>query len=136
MNSFAVTVAWVLAALLLGPTLLGLVQNLLLRETTLFIATTAHSLFYLATATGFAVVAMLGAKSSVRFMQVLGVVYILISLFEFVTLGSNVANFQLSTVQTGLLSNVIHLGLGITIAGAGWILKNCQCRMIFINRRA
>ena len=43
MNNFAVTVAWVLAALLLGPTILGLVQNSLLRENALFVATTAHN---------------------------------------------------------------------------------------------
>jgi len=136
MNNFAVTVAWVLAALFLGTTILGLVQNSLLKENAFFVATTAHNLVYLATAIGFAVVAMLGAKASVRFMQVFGVVYILTSLFEFVTLGSNVGDYLLSTIHVNLLSNVLHLGLGITMAGAGWILRNCQRRLIFANRSA
>ena len=134
MNNFAVTVAWVLAALLLGPTILGLVQNSLLRENALFVATTAHNLVYLVTAAGFVIVAMIGARASIRFMQVFGMAYILVSLFEFVTLSSSGGGYLLSTIQANLLNNVLHFGLGITMAGAGWILKNCQCRMIFANR--
>ena len=134
MNNFAATVAWVFAALFLGTTVLGLIQNSLLRENALFVATTAHNLVYLATAAGFAVVAMLGAKASVRFMQVFGVVYILMSLFEFVTLSSYGGDYLLSTIHVNLLSNVLHLGLGITMAGAGWILRNWQRSLIFANR--
>ena len=134
MNNFTVTVAWILAALLLGPTILGLVQNSPLRENALFVATTAHNLIYLVTAVGFVIVAMLGARASIRFMQVFGVAYILVSLFEFVTLSSNGGGYLLSTIQANLLNNVLHFGLGITMAGAGWILKNCECHMIFTNR--
>ena len=134
MNNLAVTVAWVLGVLFLGPTIMGLIQNFLFREHVLLIFSTAHNFVYLVTAIGFAVVAILGTKASVRYMQVFGVVYILMSLFEFVTLSSNGESYQLGITQIYFLSNALHLSTGITIAGAGWILKNCQRRMIFANR--
>lgn len=134
MNNFAVTVAWVLVAFLLSLTILGLVQNSLLGENAFFVATTAHNLVYLVTAAGFVVAAMLGTRASIRFMQVFGMAYILVSLFEFVTLSSSGGDYLLSTIHTNLLNNVSHFGLGITMAGAAWILKNSQSRMKFANR--
>ncbi len=136
MNNFAVTVAWILAALFLGTTILGLVQNSLLKENAFFVATTAHNLVYLATAIGFAVVAMLGAKASVRFMQVFGIFHILIGLIGFVTLGSQSEGHLLNIIHINSFDNFLHLGSGILIVAVGWILRSYQHRFIFANRTA
>ncbi|MEE8617964.1 MAG: DUF4383 domain-containing protein, partial [Nitrosomonadaceae bacterium] len=125
-----------LAALFLGTTVLGLIQNSLLKENALFVATTAHNLVYLATAAGFAVVAMLGAKASVWFMQVFGVVYILIGLIGFVTLGSQSEGHLLNIIHINSFDNFLHLGSGILIVAVGWILRSYQHRFIFANRTA
>jgi len=129
MNNFAVTVASVLAALFLGAAVLGLVPNPLLGENAFFVTNTAHNLVYLATAAGFAVVAMLGAKASVRFMQVFGVVYILIGLIGFVTLGSQSEGHLLNIVHINLFDNFLHLGLGILIVIIGLVLPIRQHRI-------
>ena len=73
MNNFAVTIAWILAALFLGTAVLGFVPNPLLGQNALFVTNTPHDLVHLASAVGFIIVAVLGEKASVWFMQVFGV---------------------------------------------------------------
>ena len=134
MNNLAIKVAWAFAATLLGACLLGFIPNPLVGENALFITNTLHNLVHLATAIGFALVALLGAKASIRFMLVFGGVYILISLFGFVTLGSNTEGYLLNIIHINLLDNFLHLGLGIVIAASGWLLqKHYQNRYIFIK---
>lgn len=65
MNNFAVTVAWILAALFLGTAVLGFVPNPLLGENAFFVTNTAHDLVHLASAIGFVIVALLGERASV-----------------------------------------------------------------------
>ncbi len=126
MNNFAVTMAWVLAALFLGTAVLGFVPNPLLGENAFFVTNTAHDLVHLASAIGFVIVAVLGEKASVWFMQAFGVFHISISLIGFVTLGSQSEGHLLNIIHINSFDNFLHLGSGILIVAAGWILRRLQ----------
>jgi len=136
MNNFAVTVAWVLAALFLGTAVLGLIPNPLLGENAFFVTNTAHDLVHLASAIGFVIVAILGEKASVWFMQAFGVFHISTGLIGFATLGSQSEGHLLNIIHINSFDNFLHLGSGILIVAVGWILRSYQHRFIFANRTA
>ncbi len=136
MNNFAVTVASVLAALFLGGAVLGFVPNPLLGENAFFVTNTAHDFVHLASAIGFAVVAVLGEKASVWFMQVFGIFHVLIGLIGLMTLNSQTEGYLFNIIHINSLDNFLHLGSGILIAAGGWILRSYQHRFIFANRTA
>ncbi|MEE9222945.1 MAG: DUF4383 domain-containing protein [Nitrosomonadaceae bacterium] len=136
MNNFAVIVASVLAALFLGAAVLGFIPNPLLGQNALFVTNTAHDLVHLASAIGFVIVAVLGEKASVWFMQAFGIFHILIGLIGFVTLGSQSEGHLLNIIHINSFDNFLHLGSGILIVAAGWILRSYQHRFIFANRTA
>jgi len=129
MNNLAVTVAWTLAALFLGTAVLGFVPNPLLGENAFFVTNTAHDLVHLASAIGFVIVAVLGEKVSIRFMQAFGIFHILIGLIGFVTLGSQTEGYLLNIVHINLFDNFLHLGLGILIVIIGLVLPIRQHRI-------
>lgn len=120
MKNLAVTLAWAFAAAFLGATVMGFVPNPLVGENALFVTNTAHNLVHLATAIGFVVVALLGAKASIRFMQAFGIVYMLTGVVGFVMLGSEVEGHLFHVIHINWLDNFLHVGLGIAIAAAGW----------------
>jgi hypothetical protein len=121
MKNLAVKVAWVFAASFLGATVMGFVPNPLVGENALFVTNSAHNLVHLATAIGFAVVALIGNKASIRFMLAFGVVYCLVGLLGFVALGSAAETHLLGIVHINFLDNFLHVGLGIAIAIAGYV---------------
>jgi len=135
MNNFAVTVAWVLAALFLGTAVLGFVPNPLLGENAFFVTNTAHDLVHLASAIGFAFVAVLGEKVSIRFMQAFGIFHVLIGLIGFATLGSQSEGHLLNIIHINSFDNFLHLGSGILIVAVGWILRSYQYQFIFAHRQ-
>lgn len=126
MNNFAVTVAWILAALFLGTAVLGFVPNPLLGENAFFVTNTAHDLVHLASAIGFVIVAVLGEKASVWFMQAFGIFHVLIGLIGLMTLNSQTEGYLFNIIQINSFDNFLHLGSGILIVAAGWILRRLQ----------
>ena len=136
MNNLAVTVAWVLAALFLGAAVLGFVPNPLLGENAFFVTNTAHDLVHLASAIGFVIVAVLGEKASVWFMQAFGIFHVLIGLIGLMTLNSQTEGYLFNIIHINSFDNFLHLGSGILIVAAGWILRSYQHRFIFANRTA
>lgn len=120
MKNPAVILAWAIAAAFLGATVLGFVPNPLVGGNALFVTNTAHNLVHLATAIGFVVVALLGAKASTRFMQTFGAIYMLTGLIGFVMLGSAADGHLFHIIHINWLDNFLHIGLGIAIAAAGW----------------
>lgn len=124
MKNAAVTIAWAFAGAFLGATILGFLPNPLVGEGALFVTNLAHNLVHLATAVGFAAVALWGEKPSIRFMQSFGVVYTLVGLVGFVALGSKAETHLLGLVHINMLDNFLHVGLGIAIAAAGWFANS------------
>ncbi|MFB3100411.1 MAG: DUF4383 domain-containing protein [Gammaproteobacteria bacterium] len=136
MNNLAVTVAWTLAALFLGTAILGFIPNPLLGQNAFFVTNTAHDFVHLASAIGFAVVAVLGEKVSIRFMQAFGIFHVLIGLIGLMTLNSQIEGYLFNIIHINSFDNFLHLGSGILIVAAGWILRSYQHRFIFANRTA
>jgi len=136
MNNLAVTVAWTLAALFLGTAILGFIPNPLLGQNAFFVTNTAHDFVHLASAIGFAVVAVLGEKVSIRFMQAFGIFHVLIGLIGLMTLNSQTEGYLFNIIHINSFDNFLHLGSGILIAAGGWILRSYQHRFIFANRTA
>lgn len=124
MKNLAVNLAWIFSAAFLGATVIGFVPNPLVGENALFVTNTAHNLVHLATAIGFAIVALLGERASIRFMQIFGVVYMLTGVLGFGMLGSRSEGHLLHVIHINWLDNFLHLGLGIAIATAGWVSRN------------
>lgn len=120
MKRLAVTLAWAFSAAFLGATLVGFIPNPLVGKNALFVTNTAHNLVHLATAIGFATVALLGEKASIRFMQAFGVIYMLTGVVGFVMLGSQSEGHLFHIIHINWLDNFLHVGLGIAIAIAGW----------------
>lgn len=128
MKNLATTLAWAFAAAFLGATVMGFVPNPLVGENALFVTNTAHNLVHLATAIGFAVVALVGERASIRFMQAFGVIYMLTGVIGFVMLGSASEGHLLHVIHINWLDNFLHVGLGIAIAIAGWFASSNACR--------
>ena len=128
MKNLATTLAWAFAAAFLGATVMGFVPNPLVGENALFVTNTAHNLVHLATAIGFAVVALIGERASIRFMQAFGVIYMLTGVIGFVMLGSASEGHLLHIIHINWLDNSLHVGLGIAIATAGWFASSNACR--------
>ncbi len=126
MNNFAVTVAWILAALFLGTAVLGFVPNPLLGENAFFVTNTAHDLVHLASAIGFVIVAILGEKASIWFMQAFGIFHVLIGLIGLMTLNSQTEGYLFNIIHINSFDNFLHLGSGILIVTAGWIFRRLQ----------
>ena len=124
MKNPATTLAWAFAAAFLGATVMGFIPNPLVGEDALFITNTAHNLVHLATAIGFAIVARMGERASIRFMQVFGIVYMLTGVIGFVLLGSASEGRLLHIIHINWLDNFLHVGLGIAIAVAGWFANS------------
>jgi len=124
MKNLAVTLAWAFAAAFFGATVSGFVPNPLVGPDALFVTNTAHNLVHLATAVGFTVVAVLGAKASIRFMQAFGVVYMLTGVVGFVMLGSAVEGHLFHVIHINWLDNFLHVGLGIAIAVGGFVANS------------
>lgn len=120
MKNPAVTLAWGFAAAFFGATAMGFVPNPLVGENALFVTNTAHNLVHLATALGFAGVAIAGERASIRFMQAFGIVYTLVGLIGFAVLGDAAETHLLGLVHINFLDNFLHVGLGLAIAAAGW----------------
>ena len=124
MKKVAVTLAWTFSVAFLGATVMGFVPNPLVGEDALFVTNTAHNLVHLATAIGFVIVALLGEKASIRFMQAFGVIYMLTGVIGLVMLGSAAEGHLFHIIHINWLDNFLHVGLGIAIAAAGWYSQN------------
>jgi hypothetical protein len=122
MKLTATSVAWVFAASFYAAGVIGFIPNPLLGPHGLFQANAAHNLVHLLTGVGFTVVAFVGPKASVVFMQAFGVIYLLTGVIGFLTTGFGGNGYLLGLVHLNTLDNFLHLGLGVAIGVAGWYL--------------
>ncbi len=124
-NHLTIIVVWVFAVVLLGAAVvLAYPSNSLFGGGFLFATNKpqyAIDLAYLATSIGLVVIALKDEKSSVKFMQLIGKVYMVIALIGFAKLGSQVYSEWVS---------VINLGLGMSFSAAGSILQDYRHRLL------
>ena len=120
MGNYLITVvAWIFATLFLCTALInGFSSKFILDSNAYYTPNAAQNAFdfaFLATAIGIIVTTYLGEKKSISFMQIIGKVYVLISLISFAKIGSYNYNEWIS---------VISLSLGISMIAAGSILQD------------
>ncbi|TFH20365.1 MAG: DUF4383 domain-containing protein [Myxococcales bacterium] len=112
-------IALAYAGAFLLATIMGVVPNPLVGHGALFHTNAAHNLVHLATALGFATVAMIGTRATIRFMQGFGVVYLAVGVLGFFVIGEGGYGYLLGLVHINALDNYLHLGLGAAILATG-----------------
>ena len=115
-----ISIAWVFAAAFYAAGAIGFFPNPLLGDHGLFVTNTAHNIVHLLTGVGFTIVALVGTKASVVFMQAFGVIYALTGLIGFLATGHQGDAHLLGLVHINTLDNLLHMGLGVMIGAAGW----------------
>lgn len=121
MNLLGTKLAWLFSLAFLIATVLGFVPNPLVGPDGIFLTNIPHNLVHLATAIGFAVSAIFGNASSIRFMKNFGVVYLLVAGLGFMQTGWSSEGMLLGVIHINALDNILHLALGITILISGVI---------------
>ncbi|MCZ6897297.1 MAG: hypothetical protein O7D95_01115 [Betaproteobacteria bacterium] len=120
-----IIVAWVFAVVLLGmAVVLAFPSNSLFGGSALFITNKAQGfldLAYFAVSIGFLVIALQYEKVLVKFMQLIGKVYMAVALIGFAKLGSPIYSEWVA---------VINLGLGMSFVAAGFILQDYRQRLL------
>lgn len=132
MKSIAVSLSWTFAIAFFGATILGFLPNLLLGENAYFVTKTAYNFVHLSTAIGFVIVALMGQHASIRFMQVFGILYLLIGTYGFMIFGEQDNGDLLYLIHINRLDNLLHVVLGLVIATAGWIVGAISDRNLTI----
>jgi len=124
-NHLATIVAWVFAIVLLGMgVVLAFPSNSLFGGSALFVTDKAQGvldLTYFAASIGFVVIVLQYEKVLVRFMQVIGKVYMVMALIGFAKLGSPIYSEWVAA---------INLGLGMFFVAAGSILQDYRQRLL------
>ena len=115
-----ISTAWLFAASFYAAAAIGFLPNPLLGAQGLFVTNTAHNLVHLLTGVGFTIVALIGSKASVVFMQAFGVIYALTGFIGFFATGHGGDAHLLGLVHVNSLDNFLHVGLGAVIGAAGW----------------
>ena len=124
-NHLASIVAWTFAVVLLGVVVvLAFPSNSLFGGNLLFVTNKAQRAFdlaYLATSVGFVVIALMDEKVMVKFMRLVGKIYMFAALIGFMKLGSQIYSEWVS---------VINLGLGMSFVAAGSALQGYRQRSL------
>lgn len=122
MNTFATKLAWFFSFAFLFAAIIGFLPNPVVGANGIFITNTAHNLVHLATAIGFAVVAIMGNTASQVFMKSFGAVYLLVGAVGFSVTGLNSEGMLLGFIHINTLDNFLHLALGVTVLVSGFLV--------------
>ena len=117
------TIAWTFSVLFLVLALLGFISDSLPVEKDFLKSNTIINLTHLITAIGFAVVARLNVSTSIQFIRVIGMIYMLISLIGFMGVNILIGDQWKDVIYLNLL-NYLQFGLGVILSIFGSILKN------------
>lgn len=116
----ATQIARIIGVVFVVAGIAGYIPNPLVGEDGLFVTNTAHNVVHLATAVLFFVVAVFGDRAAARWMQIFGVVYLLVGVVGLFALGGSTETMLLGLVHINQPDNFLHLGLGAGIAAAGF----------------
>ncbi len=124
-NHLTTIIAWVFAIVLLGMgVVLAFPSNSLFGGSALLVTNKAQGvldLAYFAVSIGFVVIVLQYEKVLVKFMQLIGKVYMVMALIGFAKLGSQAYSEWVA---------VINLGLGMSFAVTGSILQDYRQRLL------
>ena len=101
--------------------LLGFVSNPIIgiSENAIFHADTMHNIVHIVSGVLFLLVALAAPASSRRFLLLFGIVYFLIGIMGFFTMGTTGMGEVLGFLHVNGADNYLHVGLGLIIFIAG-----------------
>jgi hypothetical protein len=126
MNNFAaIKTAWIFSALFLLLIVLGFISDLLPKESTFLKTNTIFNIVHLITIVGFISVTYFGTKISIQFIQMSGIIYMLVSVTGFMGMNIQTGSDWTHVINLNLM-NYIQFGLGVALSICGTILNNRQ----------
>ena len=125
MNNDSVKVAWIFAAMFMWITLLGFIPNFFSGETVFLETYMPLKLIHLITAICFIVIIWSDEKTRIQFVQIFGLVCMLISVIGFMGMDIKIGEQWEAVIRLNLL-NYVQFSLGVALSAIGMILKKHQ----------
>jgi hypothetical protein len=129
MKNFPVTIARIFSVLFLLGTAIGFVLNLLPIGNDLLKTNTVFIMAHLALTVFFFYVAYLSTNISIQSLQMVGVIYVLVSGIGFVGLSIQINGEWQNVIYLNLL-NYFQFFLGIVLCASCSVLRNYQSKII------
>jgi len=125
MNNDSVKVVWIFAAMFMWITFLGFIPNFSPGETVFLETYMPLKLIHLITAICFIVIIWSDEKTRIQFVQIFGLVYMLISVIGFMGMDIKIGEQWEAVIRLNLL-NYVQFSLGVALSAIGMILKKHQ----------
>ena len=125
MNNTAVPLAWIFAAMFMWITFLVFIPNFFPGETIFLETYMPLKLFHLITAICFIVITRSEERTRIQFIQIFGLVYMLICVIGFMGMDIKIGEQWESVIRLNLL-NYVQFCLGVALSTIGMILKKRQ----------
>lgn len=125
MNNDSVKIAWIFAAMFMWVTFLGFIPNFFPGEKIFLETYIALKLIHLITAICFIVITRSEERTRIQFIQMFGLVYMLISVIGFMGVDLKIGEQWETVVRLNLL-NYVQFSLGVALSAVGMILMKRQ----------
>ena len=125
MSNDSVKVAWIFAAMFMWITLLGPIPNFFPGETVFLETYMSLNIIHLITAIFFIVITRSEERTRIQFIQMFGLVYMLISLIGFMGMDIKIGEQWEAVIRLNLL-NYVQFSLGVALSTIGMILIKRQ----------
>jgi hypothetical protein len=121
MNSDSVKVSWIFSAMFMWITFLGFIPNFFPGEPIFLETYMALKIIHLITAVCFIVVTKSEEHTRIQFIQIFGLVYMLISVIGFMGADIKIGEQWDAVIRLNLL-NYVQFSLGVALSAIGMIL--------------
>jgi hypothetical protein len=121
MNSDSVKVSWIFSAMFMWITFLGFISNFFPGEPIFLETYMALKIIHLITAVCFIVVTKSEEHTRIQFIQIFGLVYMLISVIGFMGADIKIGEQWDAVIRLNLL-NYVQFSLGVALSAIGMIL--------------
>ena len=125
MSNDSVKVAWIFVAMFMWITLLGFIPNFFPGETVFLETYMLLNIIHLITAICFIVITRSEERTRIQFIQIFGLVYMLISVIGFMGMDIKIGEQWEAVIRLNLL-NYVQFCLGVTLSTIGMILIKRQ----------
>ena len=121
MSNDSVKISWIFATMFMWVTFLGFIPNFFPGETIFLETYTALKLIHLITAICFIVITRSEERTRIQFIQMFGLVYMLISVIGFMGMDIKIGEQWEAVIRLNLL-NYVQFSLGVALSAVGMIL--------------
>ena len=108
----------IFAAGFIAPGLLGFIPNPIISADGLFVVNAAHNAVHLLTGAAFLLGGLVYPQHARRFLQVIGILYVVVSIAGFLTPGDHL----LGIVHINTADKWLHVGLAAVLLIAGFVM--------------